>query len=422
MIDLDASAARSGSADRQGFLEAIDAALRASERQRVGFAILRIDLGSNEAARAKAVGVLRANVRLNDVVAALAEQEFAVLLGSGTEGGARRVAGKIAESLLAACSDLVAHDVSIGVAVFPAHGNTRDELLHAADAAQYQAKRTKRGIVVAVQADESGEEALLVPAVSRDPDSLSRRMGSAVEKNEFVLRYQPAVNLATGHLLGAEALVRWRHPELGLLPAAEFLYLAERDGSIDALSLKFVEYALLQARAWRDGGTSLPVSVNLPASTLQRPMFGVDVVARLHELALSPDILTVELRDDQLTRLSADAMKNIFMLANDGVRVAIDNFGRGAASLLALRDLPVQEIKIDPCFTSAIATNTADAAIVATLVRLCRDLGRRAIAKGIENQAACDKLRELGCEGGQGFYFAQAMDADALPTWRPHIG
>ena len=419
MIESTPVAQTASPADREAFLQSIDAALRASERQRSGFAVLKVEVGAGEGAhvgeRSGAIAAIRANVRLNDMVAMLNEREFAVLLAVGSEGGAQRVAGKIIESLVTACTDVTAQDIAVGIAIYPAHGTSRDALLRAADNAQYQARRNRRGIVVAALSDEPAV-ADAAPAAAR-PD-LSQRIGSAVEQNEFVLRYQPAVDLLSGRLLSAEALARWRHPELGLLPPAEFLYLAERDGTIDMLSLKFIEYALQQARAWRDGGTSLPVSVNLPASTLQHADLEAAVVGRLHGLSLAPDSLTIELRDDQLTKLSAAAMKNIFMLANAGVRIAIDDFGRGAASLLALRDLPVNEIKIDPSFIQSVAGSAADAAIVSALVNLCRNLGRRVIAKGVETQDVCDKLLELGCEGGQGFHFSKPVEAEALPGWR----
>ncbi|MDB5802175.1 MAG: hypothetical protein JWL63_3114 [Rhodocyclales bacterium] len=415
---IESQAGISLAADRDTFLQGIDIALRSSERQRSSFALLKVDVGADDTARASAIAAIRANVRLNDTVAVLNEREFAVLLAVGSEGGAQRVAGKIIDSLVAVCTNVTPQDIAIGIAIYPAHGTTRDQLLRSADNAQYQARRNRRGIVVAARSDDVAAEGATPAAPTGPRPDLSQRMGSAVEQNEFVLRYQPAADLTSGRLLSAEALVRWHHPELGLLPPAEFLYLAERDGTIDMLSLKFIEYALVQMRAWRDRGTSLPVSVNLPASTLQHADLEPSVLGRLHDLALAPDSLTIELRDDQLTKLSPEAMKNIFMLANAGVRISIDDFGRGAASLLALRDLPVHEIKIDPGFVAAVATSTADAAIIAALVGLCRALGRRVIAKGVETREVCDKLRELGCEGGQGFYFSRAIEGDALPGWR----
>lgn len=410
--------ATSQATDRDAFLQGIDAALRTSERQRSSFALLKVDVGADDGARASAISAIRVNVRLNDTVAVLNEREFAVLLAVGSEGGAQRVAGKIIDSLVAVCSNVTPQDIAIGIAIYPVHGTSRDQLLRAADNAQYQARRNRRGIVVAAKSDDLDAEDG-APAAPK-PD-LSQRMGSAVEQNEFVLRYQPAADIASGRLLNAEALVRWHHPELGLLPPAEFLYLAERDGTIDMLSLKFIGYALQQMRTWRDDGTNLAVSVNLPASTLQHAELEASVLGRLHALALAPDSLTIELRDDQLTKLSPEAMKNIFMLANAGVRICIDDFGRGAASLLALRDLPVHEIKIDPGFITSVVSSAADAAIVSSLVTLCRSLGRRVIAKGVETQAVRDKLHQLGCEGGQGFYFAKPLEGEALPGWHMNM-
>jgi len=155
---IDTQTGISSSADRDAFLQSIDIALRSSERQRSSFALLKVDVGADDTARAGAIAAIRANVRLNDTVALLNEREFAVLLAVGSEGGAQRVAGKIIDSLVAACSNITAQDISIGIAIYPTHGATRDQLLRAADNAQYQARRNRRGIVIAARSDDLTEE------------------------------------------------------------------------------------------------------------------------------------------------------------------------------------------------------------------------------------------------------------------------
>lgn len=404
---------RAGLPDRNAFMQRLDAALRMSERVKSGFALLLVDAGAGDDGAAdvqRVAAAIRHSVRLTDTVATLNSKEFAVLLSVGNEDGAQRVARKIFDS----ASEGAQHSelgggLAIGVALYPAHGETREALLRAADAALYQARRN-HGIVMAVRDEQ--------PRAQAEAPALGQQLGTALEQNEFVLRFQPIVALGSGRAIATEALVRWRHPELGLLPPGEFLHLAALDTTLDTLSLKLIERAIQQAHAWHQEGIHLPLSLNLSHSTLELEALEQLIVRRLQDYNLPADHLTLELRDEQLTHLPAGAMKALFSLAAAGVRLSIDDFGRGTASLHALRDLPVHEIKIDPSLVVPVCRSTADAAIIKALAQLGRDLGKRVVAKGIESAEIRDKLVSLGCEYGQGFHFAQALEPEVMARWQ----
>ncbi|MFT3734550.1 MAG: GGDEF domain-containing phosphodiesterase [Rhodocyclaceae bacterium] len=393
------------------FMERLDAALRLHERQRTGFALLLISPPAGDAEATLAA--IRGSVRHSDMVATLHAQQFGVLLSVGNEDGAHRVAGKIVESLSAALALGAAHtaDIAIGIAIAPQHGQSREHLMRAADAALYQARRNRRGIVVAVAQEQA------VPAVETTVD-LGQHIGKAFSEGQFVLRFQPVVDLATSSLHAAEALLRWQHPVLGLLPPGEFLHLIERDGQADAIALQLIESAILQLRSWRDAGRLVPVSVNLNVQTLALDKLEHAIVDRLHALSLPPESFTVEIRDDHLADLPPAATRNLFALAAAGVRICLDDFGNGTASLTALRDLPSHEIKITARFASAVAHSEADAAITASLIQLGQKLGKRVVAKGIEDPAAISALAGLGCSHAQGFAFAQPLEASVLVAWQ----
>lgn len=398
--------------NRQVFRERLDEAVGLAERQaRAQFAVLLLDVVLDPDMGLIDMDVLndiaaaiRSTVRLTDTVAFLSGSEFAVLLSIGNEGGAVRVAGKIAEGLAA----LGFAEVAIGLSIFDLHSRESEALLRAAEGALYQARRGYQKVVVGVKTENA-----YIPT----QDELEQRIDTAIQQDEIVLHYQPIVRLQSGVPVSLEALARWHHPGLGLLPPAEFLHLAEKEGRIEELNFKLIERALTQVLGWRERGISLSMSLNLSPGMLLRETLGQDILRRLHERGLEPDCLTVELRDDALAGLSQNALKSLFDLASAGVCVSIDDFGRGTASLMSLRDLPVQEIKIDPAFAAQVCRSEADAAIVSALVMLARRLGKFVVAKGVESEEVRVKLCELGCEYGQGYHFARAMGADEVEGW-----
>ncbi|MDO6387817.1 MULTISPECIES: GGDEF domain-containing phosphodiesterase [unclassified Uliginosibacterium] len=398
--------------DREAFLRRLDMSIRMAERQRSSFAVMLLDLGPTEdplSGLAAAAAALRITVRLTDTVAWLEGRQFAVLLNVANEEGATRVGGKIFEALSEALGEAAGREVRAGMALYPGHGKSGDQLLRVVNSALYQASRGRKGIVMAVLAEG------VLPEVR---ETLGQRFGMAIEQNEFVLCFLPVVNLVSGLPVGVEALARWRHPDLGLLPPAEFMHLATNESALEGLSLRLLDQALLQIRNWRERGVALSLSLNFAPVLLAREGLDQLILARLQAQGLSPECLTLELRDEGLAVLPASALRVLFSLASAGVCLTIDDFGRGNGSLLALRDLPVQEFKIDAAFVSKVCHSEADAAIVATLVSLGRRLGKTVIAKGIETEEVRQKLRSLGCEYGQGFCFAQALPAQELEDWR----
>lgn len=350
-------------------------------------------------------------VRQSDTVARLGDNELAALVTVANVDGAIRLARKITDVIRthpAFEGGMEAVLPAAGVALYPQHGHTREDLLRAADGALYAARRDHVAFVVAPEHDKGWHEA---------HQSLGGAIGPALEQNEFVLKYQPQVSLADGQPVSVEALVRWHHPKLGLLPPAEFLPLAIQGQSIDELSLKILSGALDQVRLWRDQGVRVPVSVNLPQGVLLQEGFCDQLQTKLRESRLEPESLTLELRDENLPALPMMARAALQRLTNLGVRVAIDDFGRGMASLLALRDMPVRELKLDRGFVAGLNGDAADTAIVRALLDIGRQTGRRVVAKGVENEILRNVLLRLGCEYGQGFCFAPPLDATELPAW-----
>jgi len=404
--------------DRMLFIQRLEEAVAQSQRLHRSFCVLLIQLAvrkdspvSQEVALQEVFAQVSGVVRQSDTVARLGDNELAALVTVANIDGAQRLARKMTDVIHAHPAFGGAEDgvgVAAGVALYPQHGNTREELLRAADGAVYAARRDHVAYVVAPEHDKRWHDA---------HQSLGGTIGSALAQNEFVLKYQPQINLATGQVEAVEALVRWHHPELGLLPPAEFLPLAAQDQSIDQLSLKIMESALDQVRQWRDQGLRIPLSVNLPQSALLQEGLCERIQTKLRQHDLASGALTLELRDENLANLSIIARAVLQRLANLGVRVAIDDFGRGQASLLVLRDMPVQELKLDSGFCVGLRGERNDAAILSVLLEMGRQTGRRIVAKGVESEAVWQELVQLGCEYGQGFCFAPPLDPAELPAW-----
>lgn len=402
--------------DRALFIQRLEEAVEQAQRLHRSFCVLLIRFAGNESASGDvflqdAFAQVSGVVRLSDTVARLGETELAALVTVANVDGAQRLARKMTEVIRthpAFAGSPESDGVVVGVALYPQHGSTREELLRAADGAAYAAQRDHVAYAVAPEHDRRWHDA---------HRELGGTIVPALAQNEFVLKFQPQVDLATGRLQAVETLVRWHHPELGLLPPDEFLPLAVQDSSIDSLSLQIMERALDQARCWRDAGLRVPLSVNLPQSALVQEGLCERIQTKLLEHRFEAGALTLELCDENLGELSLIARAVLQRLVNLGVRVAIDDFGRGKASLLALRDMPVHELKLDRGFCKGLRDESDDAAILRMLFEFGRQTGRRVAAKGVETEAIRQELLQLGCEYGQGFCFAPPMDALELPGW-----
>jgi diguanylate cyclase (GGDEF)-like protein len=354
---------------------------------------------------------LQAELRESDTVARMGGDEFAVLLPDSSAAAAGRVAQKLLEALQPAFSVnglTLEVTASIGISCSPAHGHDMDTLLQQADVAMFLAKET-----------HSGYELYTPERDHYSPDrlALAGGMRRAVESQEILFYYQPSVELETGQVSGAEALARWAHPERGLIGPTEFIPIAEQTGLIRPLTSKLLRAALREARSWHNEGLQLSVSVNISARSLLREGFPAEVELALRECRAKPEWLELEITESTIMAEPERARGVLATLKSMGVRIAIDDFGTGYSSLEHLKQLPVDEVKIDKSFVIDMQKNASDAAIVRSTIDLAHNLGLRVVAEGVETASVWDELARLGCDAAQGFYLSRAVPADELLRW-----
>jgi diguanylate cyclase (GGDEF)-like protein len=352
-------------------------------------------------------------VREADTVARLGGDEFALLLEQPRDAEA---AVSVVQKLLASLGEPIQLDgqaltvrASVGIALYPEHGETADQLMRHADLAMYQAKQeAARGYCVY-------ERRLDLAAQSRL--TLEQDLRGALSRGELALHYQPQVSLAHGGLTGVEALVRWHHPRQGLVSPARFIPLAEETGLILDIGRWVLQEATRQLAAWRAAGFDIPrMSVNVSPLQLRADLLG-QVENALRETGLAPGDLEIEITE---TAIAADGPLVLDLLSKLralGVGVAVDDFGVGFSSLAMLRRLPVSTLKIDRGFVQDIARNRQDATITHAIVCLAQALDLRLVAEGVERTDQRQILGGLGCEEAQGYLFSPALDADAFIDW-----
>ena len=356
---------------------------------------------------------LRASVRGSDTVARLGGDEFAILLEGVGEADATRIAGKLFDNLRRPIPlegrDL-AIAVSIGIALSSPERNSTapDELLRDADVAMYQAKKAggSRAVVFETWMNEDQLHRLEIEGDLR----------LAVTRSELLLEYQPEVNLATGELVGLEALVRWQHPRLGLLPPAQFIPIAEQSGHIIELGAWVIREACRQFRTWQDefpAAENLVVSINLSLLQLRDPNIVELVRSEIERWKLKPDSLKFELTETEMMDDTAVTIAVLHQLKALGVRLAIDDFGTGYSSLSYLQQFPVRTLKIDRSFLVSLGEKDT-LSILRAIMALARALDVDVTAEGIETEDQREAMTELGCERGQGFLFARPMAPEAL--------
>ncbi len=302
---------------------------------------------------------------------------------------------------------------SIGVVAGSAAGQAQDPersaatLLQQADIAMYEAKAHGDGFRTYDACSDTGTGARLRTV---------EQLRAALEHDELVLHYQPKVDLPGGTVSGVEALVRWQHPERGLLPPVEFLPLAEEARLMQPLTSWVLRSALHQVARWRDDGVRLSVAVNVSASNLLDLGLVDQVVGHLHELDLPPECLQIEITEDTVMADPERATQVVRELHALGVSVSVDDYGTGYSSLAYLRDLTVTELKLDQTFVQQLSDARAGA-IVRSTVDLAHAMGLRMVAEGVEDADTARRLSALGCDVAQGFHYAHPMAADGLTTW-----
>ena len=350
-------------------------------------------------------------LRSEDTVARMGGDEFVVLMPSISRDDAVSAAEKLLQLVHAPMGlGLMTNYqpmASLGIAVFPEDGTTAELLLRNADIAMYAAKVAGRNRV-AVYTPEMSE-------VSAKAFSIQTELSAGIGRGELRLFYQPKFNLQTGLLVGAEALVRWERPGVGLVQPVEFIAIAERSGLIVDIDSWVMREAVSQLARWKLAGVwsdSMRLAVNQCAADLRRPDMVADLQALLSEFGISAQAMEVEITEGALMENTAEILQRLGELQHLGVCLAIDDFGTGYSSLSYLRNLPISIIKIDRGFVSDMLTNDNDRVLVETIISMAHNLGRKLVAEGVEMQAQCDRLTELGCEVGQGYLFGRPVPPD----------
>jgi diguanylate cyclase (GGDEF)-like protein/PAS domain S-box-containing protein len=351
-------------------------------------------------------------LRTSDMVARLGGDEFGLLLATPTgSAGLATVLERVREAVEA---PIVFHDLplaisaSMGVAAYPEHGNDVEGLLRSADVAMYTAKRSDLPFAVYDAAESPSDPSRL---------TLVAELRRALLRRELVLYYQPKAGLASGAVDSVEALVRWNHPDRGLIFPDAFIPLAQETGLIRPLTQYVLEEAIRQCRAWQSEGIELSVSVNLSARNLLDVEFPDQVERLLAESGLDPALLELEITETTMLTDGVRTKVALDRLSELGVRISIDDFGTGYSSLSYLRQLPISEIKIDRSFVMNMDSCEDDAVIVRSTIDLGRNLGLRVVAEGVESEAVWTKLRRLGCTSAQGYYLTKPVPADDLRAW-----
>ena len=355
---------------------------------------------------------VRGVLRESDTVARLGGDEFAVLLPTADLLDATRIAKKILSGLDQPF-DLEGQSFhvggSLGIALLPDHGRDGTALMKRADVAMYEAKRGKSGFAVY---DPSKDQHSLRNL------SLMGDLRSAVEQNQLVLCYQPKVNMQTGRVSGVEALVRWQHPQHGLMYPDDFIPLAEQAGLIKQVTLWVLEKALAQQSEWLQMGIDLSLAVNLSARNLQDNVFPDEVSALLrgyHSTQLSR--LRFEITETAMMADPVRAAEILNAIGAMGIRLSIDDFGTGYSSLAYLKQLPVAELKIDKSFVMGMSVDENDAVIVRSTIELAHNIGMRVVAEGVEDKQTYDMLAELGCDSVQGYFISRPVTPEELLHW-----
>ncbi len=411
------------------FNDRLDLALASAERSGEPFAVVIIDLDRfkevNDTLGHHAGDVvlrvvserLQSAVRKCDTVARLGGDEFAVLLPAlGSEEQALELTTRlvrIAERPFDYCGISIDIGASAGIAVYPVHAQTKDKLLQCADVAMYAAKEEQNRVSIYHASKDRNSIRNL---------TLAGDLRSAIEQGKIFLAYQPKIDLASGALLGVEALARWKHDDHGCVAPTEFIAQAERNGLIKQLTLLTVALGLGQLSQWRRSHRNLTVAINLSARSLHDAALPDILLRAIEEWRIEPHWLTLEITESAFMVDPEKSMAVVERLAAAGMRLAIDDFGTGYSSLSYLSRLPVNELKIDKSFVLQMLDRDRDAKIVQSTIDLAHNLGLKVVAEGVENEQIVTRLREIGCDVAQGYYFGKPMAAPQIDQLQSRLG
>jgi diguanylate cyclase (GGDEF)-like protein/PAS domain S-box-containing protein len=357
-------------------------------------------------------------VRDTDMVCRQGGDEFVILL---PEIAYSQDAGLVAETLLTSFSRPHLIDgqelhitLSIGISIYPDDADNVDSVMQNADTAMFHAKASGRNNYQYFKSEMN------VRAVRRL--AIEGNLRRALKENEFVLYYQPQINLASGAMVGAEALIRWQDPDIGLVYPENFVPIAEECGLIVQIGRWVLREACRQIKAWQDAGLlGVPVSVNISSVELRQESFVESVALILHETGMTADLLELEMTESILMNNTASSVLVLKSLKAMGLKLAIDDFGTGYSSLSYLKRFPIDTLKIDQSFVRDIVTDSDDATIVTAVIGMGKNLNLRVIAEGVETQEQLAFLKNQLCDEGQGFYFNRALTAKEFGLLLEHV-
>ena len=420
--DLAAKDHLTGLCNRRMFMELASHHLSQAKRNRLHYAVLFIDLDRFKAINDSLghhVGdlLLRTvasrlveTLRESDVVARFGGDEFVLMLaGLEHEEDVTGVAQKVIETVSQPCVDLAGHTLqiypSIGISFFPRDGQDVETLLRNADLAMYQSKQSRSRSYSFFDASLNMENILEF--------DLEQRFSKALEQGEFVLHFQPKVDLSSYRIVGLEALIRWQHPEHGLIFPNAFIPLAENTGHIVELGKWVIEEACRQLAAWQaEGVPVVPVAVNVSADQLKDHAVVKHMAHCMSKYAIDPQLLQIEVTESHLVENVEVAGQVLDQFVQAGMHIALDDYGTGFSSLGYIKTLPIHTLKIDRSFIKDIRNSYDDAVIVSSTIALAHDLGLRVIAEGVESKEQLVYLKTSGCDEVQGYFFSRPVPDD----------
>lgn len=415
--------ALTGLPNRSLFNDRLHKSLSRAKRNQGHLALMLIDLDRfkdvNEAYGVEAGDALLKHIgqqlqlvlRDTDTVARLGSDEFAVVLdGIDSSDDIAQIAGKLigaASEPYAYADNTLACTASIGISLFPKDGESADQLLRYADLAMYKAKLAGKN------RHQFFVEAMTTTAMNYL--LLENDLRKAIEERELVVYYQPQISLAEQRVVGVEALVRWQHPDRGLVPPTHFIPLAEETGLIEPIGAWVLREACRQFRAWLNQGINFgSIAVNLSARQFRKESFAQTVMDVLVETKLSPKYLELELTESIAMENAVEAIETLHRLSKMGLSLAIDDFGTGYSSLAYLKRFPIHKLKVDKSFIRDIDSSAHDAAIAKSIIDLAHNMSLEVIAEGVERLAQAKWLQQRGCDQVQGFYYAKPLSAEQL--------
>jgi len=417
--------ALTGLPNRLLFADRASHALQAAHRDGSQPVVLMLDLdrfkevndtlghGYGDLLLQQVAGRLSGLLRPGDTLARFGGDEFTVLLTDGGSEAGVNVAIRIAAAMekpFQLGNATVSVEASVGIAA-PASAVDRptlEELLRQADIAMYKAKTDRCGFVHFTSCNDDG---------TPDRLTLIGELRQALDCEELVLYYQPQIAVDNGDLLGVEALVRWQHPTRGLLPPGAFIALAEGSTLIKRLTTCVMDIALRRCRGWLDEGLRLPVAVNISARSLGDPDFPTIVRDQLTRADVPAGLLTIEITEGTMMTYPGLALGILQKLRDIGVRLSVDDYGTGYSSMAYLKNLPVDELKIDLVFVQGLTTDPKDAILVRSATDLGHNLGLSVLAEGVEDEATMAMLKAFGVDAVQGFHLARPMPESLLQEW-----